>query len=282
MIHGIRRLLAIFAAFMFVGTACSSDELTVQGPATTVTATTEETSSPSTVPGEETTTSTTTTSTPPSAVWSVVQVDEGLPNGGFWRKLDVVVLPDGRSRVIYGSGTSLRMGTCVDVACSDTEVVEVLDTAPALAGELWMSAAVRGDGSPVIVTADYNPEPTAELRLVWCEDPECASVTTSVLPDRRYNEPWLVSSPDGRVGVFDVVSTEPSPGQVDSFVAFTYCDGPECLDDPDGLTELRFVSVGRIPPRRACRRRVRLRWTSRGVAQCHPVIGNYRGQCRGV
>ncbi len=54
-----------------------------------------------------------------------------------------------------------------------------------------------------------------------------------------------MTSPDGRVGVFDVVSTEPTgigpPG--DRFVAFTYCDDPGCLDDPDGLTELRFVSA---------------------------------------
>ena len=104
---------------------------------------------------------------------------------------------------------------------------------------------MRGDGSPVIVTTSGGGSVPAEQLLVWCDDPDCGSATTSVLPGMlRYVEPWLATSPDGRVGVFDVVSTEPTVGPPgDRFVAFTYCDDPGCLDDPGELTELRSVSA---------------------------------------
>jgi len=250
-----RRTLAIGTVLVLAVAACSSDEATpISGdpsgtepvptgspPPTPSTVAPEPSTIPETPVTEPTIDAPEPTSVPeppvvpPTEVWSVTQVDAELPNAdAFYEELNVMVLPDGRPRVIYGSGTSLRMATCVDLACTEVEVVEVLDTAPALA--FAGSAAMRGDGSPVIV---------ANQLVVWCEDPECGSVTTSVLPDRRYLNPYLVTSPDGRVGVFDVVSTEPTvlgpPG--DRFVAFTYCDDPGCLDDPDGLTELRFVSA---------------------------------------
>jgi hypothetical protein len=255
-----RRTLAIGTVLVLAVAACSSDEATPisgdrSGAEPVPTGSSLPTPStvspePSTIPetsvvpetpvtepttaAPEPTLAPETTVVEPTRVWSVTQADAELPNApdNFMQELNVMVLPDGRPRVIYGSGTSLRMATCVDLTCTEVEVVEVLDTAPAMAG--GVSAAVRGDGSPVIV---------ADQLMVWCEDPECDSVTTSVLPEFRYREPWLVTSPDGRVGVFDVVATEPSVGPVDRFVGFTYCEDAGCLDDPDGLTELRYVSA---------------------------------------
>ena len=250
----LHRTLAVGAALALAVAACTSDEPTPSSgeplgtepaptesaPRTTPTVAPEPSTTPATsvvVPttvAPEPSTTPETTVVPPTEVWSVTQVDAELPNADdFSHELDVMVLPDGRPRVIYGSGTSLRMATCIDLACTEVEVVEVLDTAPTV--RRW-SAAVRGDGSPVIV---------ANQLMVWCEDPECGSVTTSVLPE-RYDRPWLVTSPDGRVGVFMLVATEVWAGSGppgDHVVAFTYCDDPGCLDDPDGLTELRFVSA---------------------------------------
>ena len=255
-----RRTLAIAAALALAVAACASDEASPSTvapepssiPATSIVPETPATEpstvapEPSTIPETPVTEPTIAAPeptlapeppvVPPTEVWSVTQVDAELPNAdAFYQELNVMVLPDGRPRVIYGTGTSLRMATCVDLACTEVEVVEVLDTAPDLA--VAGSAAMRGDGSPVIVAA---------RGVVWCEDPDCGSVTTSVLPEMRYDRPWLVTSPDGRVGVFMLVATEVWAGSGppgDYVVAFTYCDDPGCLDDPDGLTELRFVSA---------------------------------------
>lgn len=118
-------------------------------------------------------------------------------------------------------------------------------------------AALRGDGSPVVVLAqrgetvivsDGKQEEQVTVvdhRLVWCEDPDCDSAVSAVLPEGVYWEPMVAASPDGRVGVVDLFNVSPVlPGGVrpdpviEPVNGFTYCDSPTCLDDPSQLTEL--------------------------------------------
>lgn len=177
----------------------------------------------------------------------MIQVDPGPPNGALGSYgLELTVLPDGRPRVFYGVGTSLRMGTCVDVGCTGIDVVEVLDTSPFQAGAVALSAAARGDGSPVI--ALYNSDPGSpeslggeEQRLVWCEDPECATVVSTPMPQRRYFGTSLTSAPDGTVAVVDVVFNGPA-APVTEYIGFKPCEDPSCLDDPDTFNELLLLA----------------------------------------
>lgn len=210
------RILRILVALLLVAAGCSdkSDSADESSPETTEL---ESTAVPTSTPLTTTTSSSSSTTvldgSTDAGVWSVVQVDAEVPNGTFGPDgLRAVMMPDGRPRVIYGVGTLLRMATCVDVACSSVDVAEIVDTAPFGAGNIQMSAALRGDGSPVVMLYGTDPARPASLegeqeQLVWCVDPACESVVSRVLPQRRYLAPQLVTAPDGRVAVFDLVTT---------------------------------------------------------------------------
>jgi hypothetical protein len=247
------RQLAVVLSLVLIAASCGDDGGDVAGDETTSTSTTAASSTTS----EPTTTSVpaTTTSQPalprPTAVhspgvWSVLQSEDQVPTT-VDDGLALLTMSDGRARVIYGVGTTLRMATCIDTSCDTTEVVDVWDTAPFAAGLQRLTAPARADGSPVIVSLNVGAEPPpgvdegpeVEQRLVWCEDPDCASATSAVLPTGIYRQPSLATSPDGRVGIFDTVNVEPLGSiRVDQFVGFTYCDDSSCLADPADLTRL--------------------------------------------
>lgn len=257
-----RLLCVVLGVLVLVASACG-DSTDSSGDGTTSSAapSTPTTVAPTTTASMSSSSSTTSEPAPATddGAWSVLLVDEKAGATDGLVGLDLATLSDGRPRVFYGQGSSLRMATCVDVACMAVDVVEITDIAPWVAGELWLSAALRGDGSPVVVLAQRGetvflgdqPEEIAlfDHRLVWCEDPDCDSVVSTVLPYGVYGEPMVAASPDGRVGVVDLFNVSPlllggvHPDPfIDPVIGFTYCERPTCLDDPSQLTELTRYS----------------------------------------
>ena len=132
---------------------------------------------------------------------------------------------------------SLRVVHCNDPYCLGAESVTTPD--PATDAGLFPSLALDASGFPVISHRDLT---NGDLRVVHCNDPDCAGGDESVTaPDTAGNSGWYSSLVLGAAGNpiishFDIETLE---------LRVAHCNDPNCDPAANGPERIRVLSTGR-------------------------------------
>lgn len=160
----------------------------------------------------------------------IVVVDD---DGAIGQFPSMVVNAEGNPIISYYdmTGKSLKLAFCQDPVCSTRSYVSIVDPTSEKYGE-YSSLQLDSQGIPVVSYFDADNE---NLNLVVCEDPQCATYTTTVVDDsEEVGKSTSLALTDQDVPVISYFDDE------NEYLKAAICQDPTCTEAPT----IRFFASG--------------------------------------